>query len=100
MQNMHDTQEATTTPISILIADDHPPILAGLASLINSMSGFRLLGQASTGQQALELYQRLRPDVVLMDLNLPEMNGVLAIEHICAWDADARIVILTTSQGE
>ena len=100
---MHTTTaagEPADTTISILIADDHPLILAGLASLINSIEGYRLLGQASTGQQALELYQRLRPDVVLMDLNMPEMNGVQAIEHICAFDADARIVILTTYQGE
>ena len=82
---MHTTTaagEPADTTISILIADDHPLILAGLASLINSIEGYRLLGQASTGQQALELYQRLRPDVVLMDLNMPEMNGVQAIEHI------------------
>ena len=100
MHTLPTAGEPADTTISILIADDHPLILAGLASLINSIEGYRLLGQASTGQEALELYQRLRPDVVLMDLNMPEMNGVQAIEHICAFDADARIVILTTYQGE
>ena len=54
MQTIDHTIVPGDTTISILIADDHPLILAGLASLINSMSGFRLLGQASTGQQALE----------------------------------------------
>lgn len=87
-------------PVSLLIADDHPLILAGLASLIASLPGFQLLGQAGTGKAAVELYRELRPDVVLMDLNMPEMHGVEAIERICAADAQAKIVILTTYQGE
>lgn len=87
-------------PITLLIADDHPLILAGLASLIESLPGLRLLGQAGTGQAAVQLYRELRPDVVLMDLNMPQMHGVEAIERICASDAQAKIVILTTYQGE
>jgi len=87
-------------PISILIADDHPLILAGLASLIRSHPGLHLAAQASTGQQAVDLYAQFKPALVLMDLNMPEMNGVDAIKAICAADADARIVILTTYQGE
>ena len=54
-------------PISILIADDHPLILAGLSSLIRSMPEFRLLAQAANGLQAVELYREHRPDVVIMD---------------------------------
>jgi DNA-binding NarL/FixJ family response regulator len=96
---MH-TPRDNDTPISLLIADDHPLILAGLASLIASLPGLRLLGQAGTGSAAVALYRELRPDVVLMDLNMPEMHGVEAIEHICADDAQAKIVILTTYQGE
>jgi len=96
---MH-TPRDNDTPISLLIADDHPLILAGLASLIASLPGLRLLGQAGTGSSAVALYRELRPDVVLMDLNMPEMHGVEAIEHICADDAQAKIVILTTYQGE
>ena len=87
-------------PVSLLIADDHPLILAGLASLIASLPGLHLLGQAGTGRAAVELYRQLRPDVVLMDLNMPEMHGVEAIERICAEDAQAKIVILTTYQDE
>ncbi|MEG1113877.1 MAG: response regulator transcription factor [Janthinobacterium sp.] len=92
--------DAAAPPVSLLIADDHPLILAGLASLIASLPGLRLLGQAGTGVAAVELYRQLRPDVVLMDLNMPEMHGVEAIERICAEDAQAKIVILTTYQGE
>ena len=86
--------------ISILIADDHPLILAGLAALIDAMPDFRLLAQAGNGRQAVESYRRLRPDVVLMDLNMPEMCGVEAIEQIRQFDAHANIVILTTYQGD
>jgi DNA-binding NarL/FixJ family response regulator len=88
------------TAISILIADDHPLILAGLASLINAIDEFTLLGQAGNGREAVDCYARLRPDVVLMDLNMPEMNGVAAIEAIRALNPDAGIVILTTYHGE
>ena len=86
--------------ISILIADDHPLIRAGLASLIAAFPEFRLVAQAGNGREALELYTQLRPDVVLMDLNMPEMNGVDCIAQIRAVDPDASIVILTTYQGE
>ncbi|MDQ4626181.1 response regulator transcription factor [Janthinobacterium lividum] len=97
---MHTTMPPADPPITLLIADDHPLILAGLASLIASLPGLLLLGQAGTGSAAVELYRQLRPDVVLMDLNMPEMHGVEAIERICADDAQAKIVILTTYQGE
>lgn len=90
----------TPDPISILIADDHPLILAGLASLIRSHPGLHLVAQASNGREAVALYAQFKPMLVLMDLNMPEMNGVDAIKTICAADADARIVILTTYQGE
>jgi two-component system NarL family response regulator len=86
--------------ISILIADHHPLILAGLAAMIQSAPGFRLVGQARSGPEAVERYAQLRPDVVLMDLNLPEMNGLEAIAQIRRADPAARIAILTTFRGE
>ncbi|MYM84728.1 response regulator [Duganella sp. FT50W] len=87
-------------PISILIADDHPLILAGLSSLLGAMPEFRLLAQATDGAQAVALYRQHRPDVVIMDLSMPLLNGVEAIEQIRAEDASASIVILTTYQGD
>ena len=87
-------------PISILIADDHPLILAGLSALISAMPEFRLVAQATDGQQAVDLYRLHRPDVAIMDLSMPRLNGVEAIEQIRAWDASASIVILTTYQGD
>ncbi|SDX23930.1 two component transcriptional regulator, LuxR family [Collimonas sp. OK242] len=86
--------------ISILIADDHPLILAGLTSLINATPGFHLVAQASDGRQALDYYEQLRPNVVLMDLNMPEMNGVETIGRIRHINPNACIVILTSYQGE
>jgi two-component system NarL family response regulator len=87
-------------PISILIADDHPLILAGLSSLLGAMPEFRVVAQATDGQQAVALYRQHRPDVVIMDLSMPRMNGVEAIERIRADDDCASIVILTTYQGD
>jgi two-component system NarL family response regulator len=88
------------TPISILIADDHPLILAGLASLIHATPAFTLLGQARNGREAVERYARMRPDVLLMDLSMPELNGLEAIAQIRTIDDAAAIVILTTYQGD
>ncbi|MBV7535205.1 response regulator transcription factor [Duganella sp. sic0402] len=87
-------------PISILIADDHPLILAGLSSLLGAMPEFRVVAQATDGVQAVALYRQHRPDVVIMDLSMPRLNGVEAIEQIRADDASASIVILTTYQGD
>jgi len=89
-----------THPITILIADDHPLILAGLATLINAMPQFQLVAQADNGARAVELYRQHRPHVVIMDLSMPVMHGLDAIGNILAFDAGARIVILTTYQGD
>lgn len=86
--------------ISILIAGGHPLILAGLASLINATPEFRLVAQASNGLQTLDYYEQLRPDVVLIDLNMPETNGVEVIGRIRDINPNAYIVILTSYQGE
>lgn len=88
------------TTISLAIADDHPLILSGFAALIQAEPSFILLGQAADGLQAVDLYAALRPDVMLMDLNMPHCGGVEAIKRIRASDPLARIVILTTYEGE
>lgn len=87
-------------PISILIADDHPLILAGLTSLLATLPEFRVVAQATDGLEAVALYRQHRPDVVIMDLSMPRLNGVDAIEQIRAEDSSASIVILTTYQGD
>lgn len=85
--------------ISLVIADDHPLILAGIATLIEAEPGLELLGQAVDAPQAVEQYERLRPDVLLIDLNMPG-GGLEAIGRVRAAHPDARIVILTTYEGD
>lgn len=85
--------------ISMVIADDHPLILAGFAALFDAEPGFVLLGQAVDAEQTVERYARLRPDVVLVDLDMPG-GGLEAIVRIRAMHPDAGIVILTTYEGD
>lgn len=85
--------------ISLVIADDHPLILAGIASLIESEPGFELLGQAVNASQAIAQYESLRPDVLLTDLNMPG-GGLEAIAVIREKWPSAKIVILTTYEGD
>jgi two-component system, NarL family, response regulator len=84
----------------VLIADDHPIVRMGLASMVASQAGLTLLGEASSGEDAVRMYQQLRPDVVLMDLRMLGLDGVGAIEAIRAFDIEARVIILTTFDGE
>jgi two-component system NarL family response regulator len=86
--------------LSILIADDHPLMRMGLAHMIEQDSRFALAGEAQDGCEAVDLYMRLRPDIVLMDLHMPKKSGVQAIEAIRAFDRHALIVILTSFGGE
>jgi len=87
------------SPISLVIADDHPLILAGLASLIESEPDLALLGQGTSAAEAVALYERLRPDVMLVDLNMPG-GGLEAIIATRRMHPDARIVMLTSYEGD
>lgn len=87
-------------PLTVLIADDHPMIRNGLAAMIESERGFRLVAQAANGNEAIQEYERVRPDVVLLDLRMPECSGIDAIERILEIDRSAQIVILTSFDGE
>ena len=66
------------TPIRVICADDHPVVRKGIAAILANEPGVRLVGEASNGREAVELYRRLQPDVVLMDLRLPVMDGIEA----------------------
>ena len=82
--------------IKIVIADDHLVVRMGLVSLISLEPGMSVVGEAEDGESAVELVRRLHPDVVVMDVMMPQMNGVEATEKIAAEFPDTRILLLTT----
>jgi DNA-binding NarL/FixJ family response regulator len=88
------------SPITILTADDHPLIRDGLAAVLRAESGLQVVAEAANGEEAIEAYARLRPDIVLMDLRMPVMDGLAATRAILTDDPNARIIVLTTYDGD
>ena len=86
--------------IRVMTVDDHPIFRGGLAALLAAYPDLKLVAEAGNGRQAVELFRTHRPDVTLMDLSMPVMGGVEAIEHIIAEFPDARIIALTTWDGD
>jgi NarL family two-component system response regulator LiaR len=89
-----------TTPIRLLIVDDHEMLRGGLALFIQTCPDMLLVGEASSGEEALEACQRLQPDVVLMDLMMPEMDGVTAIRLIREQFPSIQIIALSSFSDE
>src|SRR5687768_5238168 len=88
------------TAMRILIVDDHPLFLEGIATVVAHQQDMQLVGRAITGQQAVEEFKRLRPDVTLMDLRLPDMSGISAVTAIRGEFPDAKVIMLTTFEGD
>jgi NarL family two-component system response regulator YdfI len=82
--------------IRVLVADDHLIVREGLRLILETESGFHLIGEAADGAEAIRLSGELHPDVVLMDLRMPGMDGLTAIEHLQVEKPDVAVVILTT----
>jgi DNA-binding NarL/FixJ family response regulator len=86
--------------IRVLIVDDHPIVRQGLAAMIENEPDMTVVGQAGNGQEAIDQYRQYQPDVTLMDLRMPQMSGVDATVAICAEFVRARIIMLTTYDGD
>ena len=88
------------TPIRILVVDDHPLLREGVKATLDNENDFAVVAEAANGRMAVEAFRFHRPDVVLMDIQMPEMNGIDAIAEIRSVDPAARIVVLTTYKGD
>lgn len=86
--------------IRILTADDHHLLREGIATLVNAEADMKLVAEASSGREAVRMFQLHRPDVTLMDLQMPDMNGTEAIAEIRREFPDARIIVFTTYTGD
>jgi DNA-binding NarL/FixJ family response regulator len=91
---------AATEPIRILTVDDHPIVRRGIAGLVSIQADMILVGEASEGREAIQLFRMHRPDVTLMDLQMPGMNGLDALIAIRNEFPDAKIIVLTTYKSD
>jgi DNA-binding NarL/FixJ family response regulator len=96
---MDDTTRSHT-PITVMVVDDHPLMREGIAGVIQGESDMRLVAEAANGLEAVEAFGRARPAVTLMDVRMPNMDGIQAIQAIRADFSDARLVVLTTYRGD
>jgi DNA-binding NarL/FixJ family response regulator len=92
--------DTSPTVIRVLSVDDHALIREGVAALIANQKDMRLVGEGSNGREAIEQFRSHRPDVTLMDLQMPEMNGIDALIAIRSEFPEARIIVLTTYAGD
>lgn len=86
--------------IRVLVVDDHPVVCLGLSAIIQTQSDMTVVGKAGDGAEAVELYRKLLPDVTLMDLRMPRMGGVEAIQKLRSEFPDSKFIVLTTYQGD
>lgn len=98
---MHEPNTGTLPKlIRILAVDDHALVRTGIATLVNAQLDMKLIAEASNGQEAVETFRVHRPDVTLMDLQMPGFNGIEAVDSILREFPDARIIVLTTYTGD
>ncbi len=93
-------EERTARSLTILVADDHPMVREGLVAVINRQSDMRVVAEAVNGREAVEKFVTLRPDIALLDLRMPLMDGIEAAMSISEHSPEARLIIVTTYQSE
>lgn len=86
--------------IRVIVADDHPVVREGLAAMVSAQRDMKLVGEAENGKMAVREYFRLYPDVILLDLRMPEMDGIAATRIILERDREAKVIALSTYNGE
>lgn len=96
----HSMNQAAATPIRVMIADDHPMMREGIAASLMAHGGVDVVAQACDGHEAIRLFTSARPDVALIDLQMPGKDGLEAIRAIRSLHPDARLVVLTTYDGD
>ncbi len=87
-------------PIRVLVADDHKLVRAGIRSLLSQMENIQVVGEAENGREALEKVKMFQPDVALMDITMPELNGLEAIERMAKEELKARVIVLSMHKNE
>jgi len=90
----------TTAPITVLCVDDHALVRKGIASILANEADMKLIGEAVSGREAIEMFRQHRPDVTLMDLRMPDLDGIAAVKTIRAEFPDAKIIALTSYDGD
>src|SRR5882757_8714015 len=95
-----EVKDTKKSRIKVLIADDHSVVREGLVSLITRKADMTVIGEAANGREAVDLWRQHHPDVTLLDLRMPELNGVDVIKEIRGDDEKARVIVLTTFDGD
>jgi DNA-binding NarL/FixJ family response regulator len=85
----------SSSPIRILVADDHPVVRDGLVAMLATQADFAIAGEAATGQEVIRQVDALRPDVVLLDLEMPEMDGIQVLEQLGQENPELRVIVFT-----
>lgn len=87
-------------PVRLVVVDDHALFRRGLIGLINDLPGLQVVGEAGNGREAIQVIQQEKPDIVLLDVNMPEMDGIQTVDQIRRMNLPVRVLMLTISEEE
>jgi len=100
MNAMTATPADPPRKIKVVLADDHPVVRNGLAAIVDQQSDMEVVGEAGDGDEAIALYRRLQPDVMVLDLRMPKRDGVAVVQQVMELNPKARLLIMTTYDGD